>query len=556
MHARQSRTASPAPPSRQPPPAARPVPSSWTRLATGTRVSSPHDADEQAADRAAGALLRGQAVGDVGHSAPGTLHRACAACESEEEQGPRVQASRTAGRGAAANAPLSPPSPLAPVGGGEALAPGVRGVMEAGFGQPLGGVRVHRGAVAAAAAGELGARAYTVGHHVVFGAGQFAPDSQAGRGLLAHELAHVLQGGSAVRRSAASGAAAGGEGGQGRPVGGTAPPAATPRPEAPQTCPPPPDLACEEARDTPADVRHDFQFAQDSALLTPLQISEIDAAALDWLGLLRTVTVRVDGYASAEGDCAYNWALSCRRAQAVAAELASPRMYGNGVPAANIETVAHGESDERGGALAPNRHATISMPIPEPDPEDQVSLAPPGHCGPDGTQWLVDQMNTNRNHPVIRTSREVQWPNYIPFFNLGWNYGFLTDFRDLVRAGAPWDFKSNQPQWRAGEGKPCPTFDCDHTVELCGECYNYDVPGNIHYGYIGREAGLRPWFLHNRADAAQAGGTDDPRDAVAIDIGIAMADDGATLCGQLGSRRSELNTEHTEGCDLCGPAPT
>ena len=87
---------------------------------------------------------------------------------------------------------------------------------------------------------------------------------------------------------------------------------------------------------------------------------------------------------------------------------------------------------------------------------------------------------------------------------------------------------------------------------MCGECYNYDVPGNIHYGYIGRMAGLRTWFLHNRADAAQAGGVDDPRDSVAIDIGIAMADDGASLCSQLASRGSELNRERTEGCGLCG----
>src|SRR5262249_10919787 len=34
---------------------------------------------------------------------------------------------------------------------------------------------------------------YTVGHNVVFGAGRFAPGTQEGRQLLAHELAHVVQ---------------------------------------------------------------------------------------------------------------------------------------------------------------------------------------------------------------------------------------------------------------------------------------------------------------------------------------------------------------------------
>jgi hypothetical protein len=167
-------------------------------------------------------------------------------------------------------------------------------------------------------------------------------------------------------------------------------------------------------------------------------------------------------------------------------------------------------------------------------------------------QWLVDQMNHNLDNPAIKTMREKQWPKYIPFFNLGWTYGFLSDFRDLVRAGAPWDFKSNQTQWRFGIGKSCPTVDCDKTVQLCGDCYNYDVPGNIHYGFIGRAAGLRSWFLHNRADAAQAGGVDDPKDAVALDIGIDLAEGGGTLCDALAARRSELNTAGTQTCDPCG----
>ncbi len=39
----------------------------------------------------------------------------------------------------------------------------------------------------------MNAHAYTVGHNIVFGAGQFAPESAAGRQLLAHELTHVVQ---------------------------------------------------------------------------------------------------------------------------------------------------------------------------------------------------------------------------------------------------------------------------------------------------------------------------------------------------------------------------
>jgi hypothetical protein len=54
-------------------------------------------------------------------------------------------------------------------------------------------VRVHTGPEAAASALAIGARAYTVGAHVVFGEGAYAPGTADGRRLLAHELTHTLQ---------------------------------------------------------------------------------------------------------------------------------------------------------------------------------------------------------------------------------------------------------------------------------------------------------------------------------------------------------------------------
>jgi hypothetical protein len=53
-------------------------------------------------------------------------------------------------------------------------------------------VRIHTGPTATAAARAVGARAFTVGNHVVFG-GEYRPSSADGRRLLAHELAHVAQ---------------------------------------------------------------------------------------------------------------------------------------------------------------------------------------------------------------------------------------------------------------------------------------------------------------------------------------------------------------------------
>jgi Domain of unknown function (DUF4157) len=68
---------------------------------------------------------------------------------------------------------------------GMPLGPGVRAQAERAYGTDLSGVRVHSGPAAREAAHAVGARAYTVGEHVVLGA-------QGDRSLM-HELAHVVQ---------------------------------------------------------------------------------------------------------------------------------------------------------------------------------------------------------------------------------------------------------------------------------------------------------------------------------------------------------------------------
>ena len=88
---------------------------------------------------------------------------------------------------------------------GVPLEQAVRTRMERGFGHDFSQVRVHDGNAAARSAMEVQAGAYTVGSHVVFGAGRYAPGTLAGQRLLAHELAHVIQqsggAGSVMRKS-------------------------------------------------------------------------------------------------------------------------------------------------------------------------------------------------------------------------------------------------------------------------------------------------------------------------------------------------------------------
>ena len=72
-----------------------------------------------------------------------------------------------------------------------------RAFMEPRFGHDFSQVQVHADARAAESARSVGALAYTVDRHLVFGHGQYVPGSPRGRHLLAHELAHVVQQGPA-----------------------------------------------------------------------------------------------------------------------------------------------------------------------------------------------------------------------------------------------------------------------------------------------------------------------------------------------------------------------
>jgi hypothetical protein len=68
-----------------------------------------------------------------------------------------------------------------------------RDLMEERIGADFADVRVHTDERAAASAEALNANAYTTGRDIYFGAGKYAPDTQDGQRLLAHELTHTVQ---------------------------------------------------------------------------------------------------------------------------------------------------------------------------------------------------------------------------------------------------------------------------------------------------------------------------------------------------------------------------
>ena len=136
-------------------------------------------------------------------SFPARVSRTCAACEAAG--GERECAACDTGGGAEvlqakpAGAALPgfgdvPPTVHSVLGSpGTALGAGPRAHFEPRFGEDFSGVHVHTDALADRSARDVGALAFTVGRHVVFRHGAYAPDQAAGKRLLAHELTHVVQ---------------------------------------------------------------------------------------------------------------------------------------------------------------------------------------------------------------------------------------------------------------------------------------------------------------------------------------------------------------------------
>lgn len=78
-------------------------------------------------------------------------------------------------------------------GGGQALPKSVRNYFEPRFRTDFSQVKVHTDSHASRLARSVNAKAFTSGKDIVFNAGQFSPNSQTGKSLIAHELTHVVQ---------------------------------------------------------------------------------------------------------------------------------------------------------------------------------------------------------------------------------------------------------------------------------------------------------------------------------------------------------------------------
>lgn len=78
-------------------------------------------------------------------------------------------------------------------GSGQPLDEQIRASLESQLGHDFSQVRIHTDAKADTLSRQLDAEAFTTGHHVFFKEGAYQPDSERGKGLIAHELTHVVQ---------------------------------------------------------------------------------------------------------------------------------------------------------------------------------------------------------------------------------------------------------------------------------------------------------------------------------------------------------------------------
>jgi hypothetical protein len=128
----------------------------------------------------------------------------CDTCkDKKEEEGPSLQRSPSRNTGGGSAPPIVQEVLRSP---GKPLDGKTRAFFERRFAHDFSKVRVHTDEQAARSADAVHAHAYTVGSDIVFGAARYAPETPAGKKLLAHELAHVVQQGQAAPRSAGQGA--------------------------------------------------------------------------------------------------------------------------------------------------------------------------------------------------------------------------------------------------------------------------------------------------------------------------------------------------------------
>ena len=573
-------------------------------------VGAPNDKYEQEADRVADQVKRMREPSGVDPTSSNPkIQRMCQACDEEvrrqpiEEEEELLQAKRVSDRGGSTLGPEQ-----ARIGavrqGGAPLPANTRRFFEPRFGQDFSGVRVHTDAAAADSALSVNARAYTLGRDIVFGSGQYGPNTPSGKQLLAHELTHVVQ------QSASNGAQLNANTIQ-RACGRTAI-------GSPAGCAIPPTYGTF----VPSHPLYRLNFDCDT-----FKTGENARLAADARTFPSGTRFGVHGFASVDGDPTYNHNLACARAIAGNSLLKSPGPLGASIPGTDIDVFNHGPTP---GPANDRRGVTIETTAP-PEPEDERPL-----CGPDATQWFIDQTNLAlTDHAVLAVQAEMAAADAIARHHgttahavgeggaatrvlaeeavltisgtnpprnptidaqlvAGQASGVaaasalashpldtITIINHLRNAAALWtvlvnhaarfDFKAHSDQMNFPHEGNCPEEECPQgevgIITLCpgtlGEnCYQSDLPGNLFYARIGQFADFSELILQLGSQFAELTDTiprparpsitwDSPEDTAAIHVAssLPLPLTMGALCSMLAAHRSSLSRR--DGCKDC-----
>lgn len=209
-------------------------------------------------------------------------------------------------------------------GSGSFLAPNSKKQMEQGFGADFSNVRIHNNSTSVQMNRQLGAQAFTNGNDIYFNSGKFNPSSKSGKHLLAHELTHVIQQNKGIHNNIQRACE-----------------------NSPSTVPSTGMRGCSTETSRPTHQNTEINYVVGKWAIDASGIAAISAMAAKWHADARNDTIRIDGFASCDGEAFTNWRLSCDRANAVENELKKPSDGSPGIPStATFHKFAHGETEE------------------------------------------------------------------------------------------------------------------------------------------------------------------------------------------------------------------
>jgi hypothetical protein len=378
---------------------------------------------------------------------------------------------------------------------GRPLDSATRAAVEPRLDRSFGDVRVHTDERAGESARSVNALAYTVGSDIVFAPGQFAPETSQGRRLLVHELAHVVQqsGGSATPSTELRIGAADSplereaEHLAGQPTAAPGAPALSAAGDTLQRACGPDAIGsptgCSGVGGDASGERFLFKHACDEFRQFPDIVGDQEVLLTAYARTLKPGDlIGLHGFASMEGDAAFNQNLSCARA------IAAMRVISRAAPQTRFQLFAHGsqpgDADERRSVVVDRNPAA-----PEPTPE--VPLPPPANyiCGPKINDALAGVLADVG--PVFKGWTPTQRQEAC---------NRITSL-DLFKAVVAWDIRElagedatswlRMSPYRPHCGKPpAPSggnvedaATCSNSVEVSGRCF---LAGTVNYALVGK----------------------------------------------------------------------